>query len=247
MYSYKYSDRNRQIYNILYINKEYFMTKFKIIVRQLLNPKEIIMVSELSKEQMKTIFDKYMVLDFPKSELKPWKKIEDGLLHGSYFAYGMFEDTAGIGNDSAADDNSGVDGLVAYAFFIRSNKYNTYLLDYLAVLKEKRQSGAGSVFLQQLKRIAINDGMELILEVENPDYEQNPTSQDNMRKRIQFYKKNLMNVSDVSCNFMNNEYKILFATDGRDNDDIRELTENVYRDFFGDSLVDNNVIFHDIV
>ena len=65
-----------------------------------------------------------------------------------------------------------------------------------------------------------------------------------MIKRIQFYKKNHMNVSNVSCNFMDNEYKILFSSDNKTDKDIRELTENVYRDFFGDKLVYNDVIFH---
>ena len=44
---------------------------------------------------------------------------------------------------------------------------------------------------------------------------------------------------------MSNEYRILYATDKGNDEQIRELTENVYRDFFGDKLVDNEVIFHD--
>ena len=186
------------------------------------------MIQKLSKEQMKFIFDNHMINDFPKSELKPWKKIEAGLENDTYFAYGMYENNE----------------LLAYAFFIKSSKYNTYLLDYLAVLSGKRQSGIGSKFLQELKNIAVNNNKELILEVENPDYEDNLSNKENMIKRIQFYKKNHMNVSNVSCNFMDNEYKILFSSDNKTDKDIRELTENVYRDFFGDKLVSNDVIFH---
>ena len=95
------------------------------------------MIQKLSKEQMKFIFDNHMINDFPKSELKPWKKIEAGLENDTYFAYGMYENNE----------------LLAYAFFIKSSKYNTYLLDYLAVLSGKRQSGIGSKFLQELKNM----------------------------------------------------------------------------------------------
>ena len=77
------------------------------------------MISLLSKEQMKFIFDNYMIKDFPESELKPWKKIENGLLQDSYFAYGMFEDTVIHGESSNIKGNGCVDGLKAYAFFIK--------------------------------------------------------------------------------------------------------------------------------
>lgn len=203
------------------------------------------MISLLSKEQMKFIFDNYMIKDFPESELKPWKKIENGLLQDSYFAYGMFEDIVIHGESSNIKGNGCVDGLKAYAFFIKSNKFNTYLLDYFAVLSGKRQSGIGSAYLQELKNIAVKDNKELILEVENPYYESDLQKKENMLKRIQFYKKNHINVSNVSCNFMSNEYRILYASDKGNDEQIRELTENVYRDFFGDKLVDNEVIFHD--
>mgnify|MGYP005855306289 CR=1 FL=1 len=85
------------------------------------------MIQKLSKEQMKFIFDNHMINDFPKSELKPWKKIEAGLENDTYFAYGMYENNE----------------LLAYAFFIKSSKYNTYLLDYLAVLSGKEHVGNG--------------------------------------------------------------------------------------------------------
>ena len=114
----------------------------------------------------------------------------------------------------------------------------------LAIVKNKRSKHLGSTFLQELKNIAVNDDRLLMLEVENPDYADEGAAKDYMIKRIGFYKKNGMKLSNTSCYFLGNEYRILYAGDEVEDDYMDEITDTVYRDFFGDQFVDMNVRFH---
>ena len=66
-----------------------------------------------------------------------------------------------------------------------------------------------------------------------------------MIRRIGFYKKNGMNISNTSCYFLGNEYRILYAGDIIEDDEVTDnITDSVYRDFFGDDFVNANVRFH---
>ena len=66
-----------------------------------------------------------------------------------------------------------------------------------------------------------------------------------MLKRIGFYRKNGMNLSDTSCYFFENEYRIFYAGEEiEDKSQLDKITDTVYRDFFGDAFVDANVVFH---
>lgn len=122
---------------------------------------------------------------------------------------------------------------------------DVYLLDYLAIVKDKRSKHLGTHFLGQLKQLAKDDGKLLMLEVENPDYADEGAAKDYMLKRIGFYKKNGMNLSDTSCYFLENEYRIFYAGDIiEDKSELDNITDTVYRDFFGDAFVDANVVFH---
>ena len=54
---------------------------------------------------------------------------------GQYFVYGMFEDNG---------------ELAGYAYFIKCSNKDVYLLDYLAIVKNKRSKHLGSTILQEL-------------------------------------------------------------------------------------------------
>ena len=123
-------------------------------------------------------------------------------------------------------------------------QYFVYGMFEDAIVKNKRSKHLGSTFLQELKNIAVNDDRLLMLEVENPDYADEGAAKDYMIKRIGFYKKNGMKLSNTSCYFLGNEYRILYAGDEVEDDYMDEITDTVYRDFFGDQFVDMNVRFH---
>lgn len=78
-----------------------------------------------------------------------------------------------------------------------------------------------------------------------PDYADEGPARDYMLKRIGFYRKNGMNLSDTSCYFLENEYRIFYAGDEiEDKSQLDKIMDIVYRDFFGDAFVDENVVFH---
>ena len=91
------------------------------------------MLKELSREEMRRLYDERMQEDFPPAELKPWKRIEEMLSGGIYFAYGFCEE----------------ERITAYAFFVVQGA--SVLLDYYAVSREARGRGIGSRFLRLLK------------------------------------------------------------------------------------------------
>lgn len=185
----------------------------------------------LNEQEIADIYNEHIVTDFPASEVKPLKQMLEKRENGQYFVYGMFDKDK--------------EELAGYAYFIKCRNAQVYLLDYLAIVKDKRSKHLGSHFLQQLKGIAQKDNKLLMLEVENPEYEDEGANKDYMLKRIGFYKKNGMNLSDTSCYFLDNEYRIFYAGDElKEKEEMDRITEGVYRDFFGDDFVNANVRFH---
>ena len=145
-----------------------------------------------------------------------------------YFVYGYYNENG---------------ELAGYAFFINDRTKDTVLLDYFAIVPEKRSSGIGSEFLGKIKEKIADSGNRLILEVENPEYAEDGPAKDYMIKRIGFYKKNDMNLSGVSCNFYDNEYRILYAGEFMDDEEVYNRTHSVYLDFMGEEL-DSRCVFH---
>jgi N-acetylglutamate synthase-like GNAT family acetyltransferase len=125
----------------------------------------------LEADEITDIYNEHIVTDFPASEVKPLSQMLRKREQGQYFVYGMFEDNG---------------ELAGYAYFIKCSNKDVYLLDYLAIVKNKRSKHLGSTFLQELKNIAVNDDRLLMLEVENPDYADEGAAKDYMIKRIGF-------------------------------------------------------------
>lgn len=188
------------------------------------------MLKKLNNSQVEEIYNTYLVNDFPPSEVKSLKRILEGIADGKYFACGYEEDGE----------------LKGYAYFIQSKSGSTLLLDYLAVLADKRSSGIGSKIITEVQKMAQNEGKHLILEVENPDYEAPGANRDYMVKRIGFYEKNNIHLSNVTCHFYGNEYRILYAGDFVKDMEIQRETDKIYREFFGDDFINKHCCFHEI-
>ena len=85
---------------------------------------------------------------------------------------------------------------------------------------------------------------QLILEVENPDYETREDKKVLMHRRIAFYQKNGMQLSGVTCNFYDNEYRIMYAGAHCEDTKVQEITMNTYLNFFGADVVRKRAVFH---
>jgi len=188
------------------------------------------MLRKLNNKEVEEIYNTYLVKDFPVSEVKSLKMILDGIANGKYFACAYEEDGE----------------LKGYAYFIKSAVRDTLLLDYLAVLSDKRSSGIGSKMITKIQQMAKKDGKHLILEVENPDYEEPGAARDYMIKRIGFYKKNNMHLSRVTCHFYGNEYRIFSGGDLIEDEELQEEVDKMYREFFGDDFINAHCCFHEI-
>ena len=92
----------------------------------------------LEADEITDIYNEHIVTDFPASEVKPLSQMLRKREQGQYFVYGMFEDNG---------------ELAGYAYFIKCSNKDVYLLDYLAIVKNKRSKHLGSTFLQELKNL----------------------------------------------------------------------------------------------
>lgn len=186
------------------------------------------MVKILDIEEITNIYNKYILNDFPASEVKSLRRILEGVQNGQYYACAYMEE----------------DAIKAYAFFIQSMVNKVRLLDYFAVVSDKRSKGYGSKFLRKLVELAKQDDVHMILEIENPDLARPDQNRDYMIRRKGFYEKNDIKVSNVSCSFADNEYSILYAGNELGDEQIRAEIEGIYREFFGDEFIDKNCVFH---
>lgn len=183
---------------------------------------------ELTEQEMTEIYQSHLVEDFPAGEVKPLAHMLEGRKKGQYEAYGLFEK----------------DTLKGYAYFIKNSTQPAALLDYFAIVRGLRSAGYGSLFLKKLQAMCIEQQKQLILEVENPDYETREDKKVLMHRRIAFYQKNGMQLSGVTCNFYDNEYRIMYAGAHCEDTKVQEITMNTYLNFFGADVVRKRAIFH---
>ncbi len=152
-------------------------------------------IKELTREQIELVFNKYMIEDFPEDELKPLKRIIEMLDEGIYFAAGLYEDN---------------DALAGYAYFVKDSVNKTALLDYFAILKENRCKGYGSVFFDNVKPfLKKHDVDNLYLETENVDFAKDEADKQIRIRRIAFYEKNMLIMSQVRSQLFGVDYRIM--------------------------------------
>ena len=88
----------------------------------------------LDSAAAQTIYETYMVQDFPPSELKPFASVQGLMRRGLYEPLALYADGA----------------LAAYAWLVVLPGCPGALLDYFAVLPERRGGGVGTRALQAL-------------------------------------------------------------------------------------------------
>lgn len=138
--------------------------------------------TELTREQIIEVYETLMPHDFPDSEIKPLKLILNCYDKGYYCAFGILEEGR----------------IQAYALLCRAAEQNALLLDYLAVHSTVRGLGYGSRMLRELQQ-HYTDSIypELIIEVESLEAAQNDEERFIHRRRIHFYEKNGLIVTNV--------------------------------------------------
>lgn len=180
---------------------------------------------ELSKSQRMNIYNKYMLKDFHKSEVKPFDLIEGLINDGCYKCYGFFED----------------EHLLGYAYFIEAR--GSILMDYLAVSPEYRSRGFGSKFLKVITSTFKDKYNSLLGEVENPRFSLGKDDKINRERRISFYLKNDFKVSNIESRVADDQYTIIKLTLDKELDDkeIYKEVNTVYKTIFSEEYFKNNI------
>lgn len=144
----------------------------------------------LTIDEMKKIYEQYLVCDFPADEVKPFWRIQDMYESGFYYAYGYF-----------------VQGeLKAYLFLVQCE--DAVLLDYFAVISDARGQGYGSTAMRLLQEEVAPK--ILILESENPEFAKDEKDLQIREKRLHFYHCCRMADSGLRTRLWGVEYCIMY-------------------------------------
>ncbi len=147
-------------------------------------------LKQFNIEETRYIYNTYMTVDFPSSELKSLKKIVRLMELGKYYSLGVYEGEC----------------LVGYAFFMTNE--NIVLLDYFAILKEKRNGGYGSKAITLISDYFDDKFDVLVLESEDPAFGKNNVEKEIRQRRVNFYKKNRFKVAAIEAKVYTVEFVI---------------------------------------
>lgn len=181
-------------------------------------------IRKLAKEEVETIYNTFMVNDFPADELKPLDRIIISMDNGIYECLGYFDG----------------DELTSYALFVILDK--NYLLDYFAVLDGKRNEGLGSAFLKELSGDYLKGNKSFIIEVENPEFAESQDERNLMERRIGFYYRNGFKNTGIKAKLWSANFLIMvpqnsdYATE-----DIRKNYISFYKNTLPPEMFRNNV------
>lgn len=165
----------------------------------------------LNEKELASLYREEMEYDFPQNELKPLGAMLRLLELGQY-------------DPLVATENGET---VGYAMVWLSKDRKGVLLDYLGVLRGKRNGGIGA---QALPLLAQRYG-QLFGEAEAPDSD-DPSENELRRRRIGFYERNGFRVLDYECALFGVHFKSLYCGPETDDRKVEALHRSVYADYF---------------
>ena len=166
----------------------------------------------LDKQELTDLYQNEMVFDFPKAELKPLRAMLRLMDMGQY-------DPLLITDDEGSP--------LGYAMLWLPRARNGALLEYLGVLRGKRNGGLGT---QVLPLLAERYG-QLFGEAEAPTSD-DPAENDLRRRRIAFYERNGFRVLDYECALFGVHFNCLYRGPETDDRKVEALHRSVYADYF---------------
>lgn len=166
----------------------------------------------LDKQELTDLYQSEMVFDFPKAELKPLRAMLRLMDMGQY-------DPLLITDEEGSP--------LGYAMLWLPRARNGALLEYLGVLRGKRNGGLGT---QVLPLLAERYG-QLFGEAEAPTSD-DPAENDLRRRRIAFYERNGFRVLDYECALFGVHFNCLYRGPETDDRKVEALHRSVYADYF---------------
>jgi GNAT superfamily N-acetyltransferase len=147
-------------------------------------------LKQLNNVEIESIYNEHMIKDFPHGELKPLEVIQKLNKKNNYICFGLYKN----------------EELLAYALLATSKLY--LLIDYYAVCEQYRNHSIGSEFLSMLKEECKNYN-GIIVEVEKVECASTETEKLIRKRRINFYKKNGMRMTNILCKLFDVNYCIM--------------------------------------
>ena len=169
-------------------------------------------------QQIISIFNEYMVFDFPQDELKPLAHILSMVEDGTCTFYALRQNKEVLSYFSVCVNGEGL------------------LVDYLAVNEKYRGQGIGTKALEFLKSAANNK--YIIVECEDEEKSKDETDRKTTLKRIAFYERSGFKISGVSSNLFGVDYIILTYPTELSKEKVKELYSTVYLRMLGKSMYD---------
>ena len=166
----------------------------------------------LNKCELKSLYNAEIVDDCPRAELKPLRAMLRLMDMGQYDPLLITDD----------DGNA-----LGYALVWLPRARDGGLLEYLGVLRGKRNNGLGT---QALPLLLERYG-QIFGEVEAPTSD-DPAENELRRHRIGFYERNGFRVLDYECALFGVHFKCMYQGPETDDRKVQELHRSVYADYF---------------
>ena len=168
-------------------------------------------LKRMDLDELTAIYEREMVHDFPPDERKPLRAIFRLVEMGQYDPLLAVEEGEPIG----------------YAKLWLPGSREGALLEYLGVLRGKRNGGAGARILAALgERYS-----QLFGEAEAPN-SGDPEEDDLRSRRIGFYLRNGFRVLDYECALFGVHFKCIYRGPENDDQKVQALHRKVYSDYF---------------
>ena len=174
----------------------------------------------LNESELETLYHAELVHDFPPAELKPlWamtRMMEEGCYQPLVFV-----------------DN---EEILGYALMLLEEERRCALLDYLAVLRGRRNAGLGSRLLALLGERFKG----IIVESEAPDA---PTEEENTlrRRRLAFYERCGFRMLDYECGLFGVHYRCLYRGPEKNDRTVLAVHQRVYSSHVPPAYLDRYV------
>ncbi len=127
----------------------------------------------IDEKALAEIYPAHMVHDFPKQELKPLSTLLRCMRQGTCRPYGLYDG----------------DALAAYAIMLFAEPGAACIMDYLAVVRDRRGHGAGGEMLRKMQS-ELTDCAGILIEYEFPGDATDEAERAVRDRREHFYLKN---------------------------------------------------------
>jgi probable selenium-dependent hydroxylase accessory protein YqeC len=178
----------------------------------------------LQADEVRSVYYTHLVNSFPRSEVKPLENILRMMEQGRYECLGIFEKKE----------------LCGYAYMVVDQESGYLLLDYLAVVSDRRSCGYGSRILKEL-RDWYQDRNGIFIESEALRTSANADELVVRRRRLDFYEKNGCELTCVKTDVYGVEYSIFYIPILAKQPDHEAELDHIYRTMFSEKAYANHV------